>query len=182
MFFSVHLFSPYFLKSLCPLLRSDPLQWLPALKWNSSILMTLAWETGYGFRTVLLTTTTQPLPLTMATLLPCLTCFPICPLSHLCSQHTMSILEFNQITCVNYITNRLLHMSLDRGIWLCTKNVCQTPMNECSVIKLLRWAFSSILSPQKIDGHLSFWSPCSPFFFWSPPLPTPPPPPLVMDF
>lgn len=41
-FFSVHLFPPCSLKYSYPLLRSDPLQWLPALKWKSSTLVTLA--------------------------------------------------------------------------------------------------------------------------------------------
>lgn len=149
MFFSVHLFPPCSLKSPCPLLRSDPLQWLPALRCISSTLITLAWAIGYGYRTVLLTTTTQPLPLTMGTLLSCLTCFPPCPLSHLLPSlletRTLRILKLHQIPWVNCISNRPLCISLAKGVWLCTKDLSLTFLCEGSVV-VVEWSVPSPLS------------------------------------
>lgn len=51
----------------------------------------------------------KSLPLTMGTPLPCLTCFPTCPLSHLLPSllptHTMILLELKQITSVHHNRN-----------------------------------------------------------------------------
>lgn len=130
-FFCVHLFPPCFLKSPCLILRPDSLQWLPALKWKSSTLVTLAWAFGFGYRTVLLTTTTiKPLPLTMDTLLSCLTCFSAFPFSNLlapCYRHNPAItLELYQIVYVH--CNRNSSVSLGRGRCLYQQFIPNSPL------------------------------------------------------
>lgn len=169
MFFSVHFFPPCSLTSSCPSLRSDPLQWLPALKWNSSTLGNWLWVQNCPVDHQ------HPAPAWQWAL--SFPASPVCPLSHvfaLLPTYTVLTLKLNQITRVNCNRNGLLHIGLDIGIWLCTKNLSQTFLCEGSVIKLLICAFFSIPSPHKMDGHLSPWPPYSPWLFWPPPFPAAP--------
>lgn len=69
MCFSLFTFPPL-LSRPPPLLRSDPLQRLPALTGTASTRVAAAWAFGCGYRTVLLTATTKSLPLTAGAFCP----------------------------------------------------------------------------------------------------------------
>lgn len=171
-FFSVHLFPPCSPKSPCLLLRCDPLQWLPALKWSPSTLLILAWAIGCRYRTVLLPPLPQPLPLTTGTLLPCLTCFPTYPLPHLSPSllqiHARIIPGLNQITHVSCSTNWLLHVSLDIGIWWCANNSSQSSLCEGSVIIPLSCRHTRLMASFSLITLLSILPliPSLPYYCW----------------